>query len=344
MRKLCFGDKSVCLITDRLTRKYLTGVDIAEGILIIGKNQTVFTDARYFSAAKITLNSVGVNAILFNGLDSVKNFLKKQNIKIFYVDFNNTTVNEYKSYSSFGYKIKDCSNLLEKTLAVKEKEEKAKIVSACEIAQKAYHQAIKTVKEGMTEIELKERIESLYFEFGADGVAFDTIVAFGENGAVPHHQTGLKKLQKDMPILIDMGCTVGGFCSDLTRTSYFGTPDKKFVECYKAVLNANLLAIENITDNMTAKSADKIARDYLKSCRLDKYFTHSLGHGVGLRIHEYPTLSKKRNYKLKNDMVFTIEPGVYLDGEFGIRIEDTVVLEDGKVKRLYSDSKELLIL
>ena len=344
MRNLSIGKNSALLITDRQTRKYLTGVDIAEGFLVVEKAMTTLTDARYFSAAKITLNSVGVNAVLYQGENSLKKFLSTLKIKTLLVDFNKTTVAEYKTYSAFGYEIKDCAAMLERSLSIKTNDELDKIKRACAIAEKAYHKAIKTVTVGISELELKERIENLYFELGADGVAFETIVAFGANGAVPHHETGETKLTVNTPILIDMGCTVGGFCSDLTRTAFFGRPTEKFVNCYNAVKVANQLAIENIYSNMRAKDADAIARNYLKEKGLDKYFTHSLGHGLGLRVHEYPTLSKKRNYKLADKMVFTIEPGVYFDGEFGIRIEDTVVLDSGKVERLYTDDKELLIL
>lgn len=344
MRNLLCTKKSAYLITDRLTRKYLTGVDIAEGVLVVNNVMTTLTDARYFSAAKITLESAGINAVLYEGVNSLKKFLSTLKIQTLYVDYDKTTVSEFNEYLSFGYQIKDCSKILQQSLSVKTEVEFDKIKKACKIAQKAYYAAIKTVREGMTEIELKDKIESLYFEFGADGVAFDTIVAFGENGAVPHHQTGQTKLTKNSPILIDMGCTVGGFCSDLTRTAYFGTPTEKFIKCYQAVKEANELAEQNIKANDTAKVADAYARRHLKKYGLDKYFTHSLGHGLGLYVHEYPTLSKKRGYKLKTGMVFTIEPGVYFDGEFGIRIEDTVLLTDSGVKRLYDDDKELLIL
>jgi Xaa-Pro aminopeptidase len=141
-----------------------------------------------------------------------------------------------------------------------------------------------------------------------------------------------------------MGCKVNGYCSDITRTAFFGKPSKKFIDCYNAVLNANQIAIENIGEKTLTDKADAFARDYLKEQGVGEFFTHSLGHGVGLEIHEYPTLSPKKSQVLENGMVFTIEPGVYFDGEFGIRIEDTVTLESGKIKRLFNDSKELLIL
>ena len=344
MRKIKIPPKSAMLLTDRITRKYLTGVDIAEGVLVVSDDMTTLTDARYYSAAKITLNNAGIGAVLYKGFESLKSFLETKNTKTLLIDYATTTVKEYNDYLSLGLKVKDCSKLLNKVIAIKTESELDKIKKACQIAQKAYYTAIKQVQEGMTELELKEIIENLYFELGADGIAFETIVAFGANGAVPHHETGQTQLTKNTPILIDMGCTVGGFCSDLTRMAFFGVPSEKFINFYNAVLNANILAEQNITAGMSSKKADEIARNYLKGQKLDKYFTHSLGHGLGLNVHEYPTLSKKRNHKLEKGMVFTVEPGVYMDGEFGIRIEDSVLLTDSGVERLFDDDKELLIL
>ena len=195
----------------------------------------------------------------------------------------------------------------------------------------------------MTEIELRDAIEKNVKNLGGE-TAFDTIVAFGANSAVPHHETDSTKLTLNSPILVDMGAKVGGYMSDITRMAFFGTPSEKFCSCYDLVLKANLMALQNITENTLTDVADGYARNVLKDNGLDQYFTHSLGHGVGMEIHEYPTLSKKMSVPLKNGMVFTIEPGVYFDGEFGIRIEDTVLLIDGKVERLFSDDKKLLII
>ena len=141
-----------------------------------------------------------------------------------------------------------------------------------------------------------------------------------------------------------MGALVGGYMSDITRTVYFGEPDEEFKNRYRAVLYANVIAEQKIVAGVTAKEADAFARDYLKEEGLDKYFTHSLGHGVGYEIHEFPTLSKRSDAIIEENMVFTVEPGVYFDGKYGIRIEDTVVVKDGRVKRLFSDDKSLYIV
>jgi len=344
MKNISCKKGEAILLTDRLTRKYLCELDVAEGSLIITDTFTVFTDARYFSAAKVVLNKAGIDAVLFKDISTISDFIKDKKITKLFIDYSKTTVKEFFEYKRFGVEIDDCEGKLSDIKACKTDEEIACIKKACAIAEKAYHTAIKTVKKGITENELRTRLEALMMEYGAEDVSFETIVAFGSNAAVPHHVTGETVLTDNVPILVDMGCKVKGYCSDVTRTAFFGTPSKEFLDCYKAVLKANELAIEKITDGTYTDEADGFARDVLSKAGLGEYFTHSLGHGVGLEIHEYPTLSSRRKDVLKNNMVFTIEPGVYIDGKFGIRIEDTVLLNEGKVERLYSDDKNLVIL
>lgn len=344
MKKICLGAESAALVTDYLTRKYLSGVDVSEGYLVSTKNtQTYFTDARYFYAAKPMVEKEGYTALLYRDFLNIKDYLTSLGITKLYVDYSRVTVKEFKVYSEW-FEMHDLSVELDKMRAKKDQSELTNIKKACEIAQYAYHTAIKSVKRGITELELKDLIEKLMMDKGAEGTSFDTIVAFGANAAVPHHVTGGAALEDNQCILIDMGCKVNGYCSDITRTAFFGTPSEKFTKCYDAVLRANLNAIENITCGTLAVDADAFARNSLKKDGLSEYFTHSLGHGVGLEIHEYPTLSPRKKDALSDGTVFTIEPGVYFDGEFGIRIEDTVVLSGGKVERLFTDNKELLII
>ncbi len=345
MKNFPCDNSSVYLITDRLTRNYLSGIDVAEGYLLLCDSGTIcLTDARYYSAVKPLFESAGIKTILYKGFETLEETIKSLKKRVLFVDFSRETVKEYNNYKSFNLEIKDCASILEKMRSVKSEEEILLIKTACDIAQKAYYLGISKVKEGITEIELKRIIEEKIVELGGDGESFDIIVAFGENGAVPHHVTGQTKLKKDTSILIDMGAIVKGYMSDLTRTAFFGKPSQKFVDCYNEVLKANELAESKIVSSMTTDQADAIAREHLKEKGLGEYFTHSLGHGLGLEIHEFPALSPRRKDELKENMVFTIEPGVYFDGEFGIRIEDTVVIKGGKVQRLFTDDKKLMIL
>ena len=345
MAKEFFADKTTSYyITERNFRRYFSGVDIAEGVLIAGVNPVYFIDARYFYSAKELLKDSVIKPVLYNGQEDIKNYIKQNKIKNLGVDFDNQTVSEYLRLKNLGVKIFDSSSQLALIRAVKTEQELENIKKACEITERAFNATLKTVEEGITEIELKDRLEGFMRIYGAEGVAFETIVAFSKNSAVPHHQTGNTVLEKDTVILIDCGAKYNGYSADFTRTFVFGNPPSGFIENYNAVKTANELAINSASSAITANELDQVARNSLKKVGLEKYFTHSLGHGLGLEIHEYPAISFRNTKPLINGMAFTIEPGVYFDGEYGIRIEDTVVLDNGKAKRLFSDNKELIII
>ena len=325
--------------------KYFSGVSEIEGYLLVGKINVFFTDARYFLRLKENLSGCDIEPILYKSFEDIKNYLKSHGVKEVYIDYDTVTLSELQNeYKRFGAKIKNGTKDIKELRAVKTTEELENIKKACEITEKSFYEILPFIREGITELELKEVLEKAFIKNGASAPSFDTIVAFGKNSAIPHHKTGTSNLTKNQAVLIDAGCVYNGYASDFTRTIFYGEPSEKFTKAYNAVLKANEIAIECITDGTPLKSADAFSRDYLKSLGYDEYFTHSLGHGLGLEIHEYPSLSPKGEGLLKNNMAFTIEPGVYFNGEFGIRIEDTVALINGKVVRLYKDEKKLLII
>lgn len=332
------------ILTDESERMYFTGFKSSFGYVVITKNKTAFfTDKRYVYAAEESLKNTGIQVFVYTGLDAIKNYLTNLEVKTVGIDYSLTTVEEFKSLKALGFKFKDVSSRLAKVFSVKNSEEVKLIKKACAIAEKSFYEILPFVKKGITEKQLANELEYAMLKNGAEKTSFDTIVAFGANTAVPHHETGDTILTENQPILIDFGCKVGGYCSDCTRTFFYGTPDSEFVKAYDAVLEANIKAEENITLGMTCKQADSIARDVLSSYGLADAFTHSLGHGIGINVHEAPYLSPRGVSEiLKNKMVFSVEPGVYFDGKFGIRIEDTVVLTSGKVKRLFNDEKFLI--
>ena len=224
--------------------------------------------------------------------------------------------------------------------------EKALAGTDVEVAEGSNSMALE-IKEGMKEREVAALLEYRMRRLGASGTSFETIVAFGENGSVPHHETGDRALKFGDPVLIDFGCKYEGYCSDCTRTFLFGDDGRhgEFKKAYAEVLKAHELVKEQVVAGMTGKEADEIARGSLRKAGLDRYFTHSLGHGIGLQIHEYPVLSPRGGEVLQDGMVFSDEPGVYLRGEFGIRIEDSVYLKDGKVRSFMKKTgRELAIL
>lgn len=334
---------SAYLFFDEINRFYFTGFKSTAGYLLITNDlATFYVDKRYYYHAVNAIKDICVKPFTnFNDLVSDLHGLRVQELLL---DYSIVTVEEYNQFLSNGFNISDCSKQLKELYSIKSDSEIKKIERACEIAFSAFVKTLPHIKKGITEKQLKNVLEDYMRDLGSDGVSFDTIVAFGANTAIPHHETSDAVLGDNQPILMDFGATVGGYASDITRTLFYGKPSKEFMLAYDAVLTANLLAEEGITAGISCKDADKIARDYLLNKGFGQNFTHSLGHGVGLKIHEAPTLSPNSNEYIKENTVFTVEPGVYFNGKFGIRIEDTCYLENGKAKRLFTDDKNLIVL
>ncbi len=324
-------------------RKYLTGFSSSFGYVLSDKNGSCFyTDPRYLEAAENALKGSEIAVKKFDS--SIEELLRSY--KEVAVPIERIGYVDYKKLQDIGLKIADSSSAFKQAMSVKEDYEIDNIKKACEITDKAFTALLGEIKEGMTENEVAALLEFLMRKGGASGTSFDTIIGFGENSSVPHHETGMRKLHFGDIILIDFGCKVNGYCSDCTRTFLFGD-DKKhatFKKAYANVLEAHMLVKEKLKNGMTGSEADAIARNCLKNYGLDKLFTHSLGHGIGINIHEFPRLSPKSDDKLLNGMVFSDEPGVYLSGEYGIRIEDTILLDNNKVISLTDSDKKLIIL
>lgn len=324
-------------------RQYLTGFSSSFGYVLSDKDGDCFyTDSRYIEAAKEALSGSGIRVEIYGG--SLEKILAKY--KEVAVPLSKISYSSYKKLEEAGLKIADCGQAFTDAMSVKQQYELNYIKSACEITDRAFVDLLPRIKEGMTENEVAAELEYLMRKYGASGTSFDTIIAFGKNSSVPHHETGSEKLKFGDIVLIDFGCKVNGYCSDCTRTFLYGDDGKheEFKKAYAHVLAAHMQVKELTHDGVTGCAADGYARDYLKKYNLDKYFTHSLGHGIGLNVHEAPYLSPKGQNVLKNGMVFSDEPGVYFEGDFGIRIEDTITLKDGKVLSLTDSDKKLTVL
>jgi Xaa-Pro aminopeptidase len=230
---------------------------------------------------------------------------------------------------------------IEKLRMVKDESEIALIRNSVRINSLALDAALKRLKPGMTEAEFAAEIDYRSRRLGAERPAFDTIVAAGERAALPHAQPGAAKIDTGM-LLIDMGAFCDGYASDMTRMAYLGKATPRYKQAYKAVLEAQLAAIDAVKPGATALGVDRVTRRTLKAHNLDKEFVHSTGHGLGLEIHEGPRIGRKDKTKLSAGMVITIEPGVYIEGWGGIRIEDTVLVTDSGCEVLTPTSKHLL--
>ncbi|MBQ7642504.1 MAG: aminopeptidase P family protein, partial [Clostridia bacterium] len=340
-----FDRYEVALITDEKERLYFTGFSSTAGYVVISREKTLFAvDDRYFHAAKRKLKQKGIEVVSAYDLSVFKRTAEAAKAKTVGIDFTKISVSEYERLKNLGFDFVDISEEINELTSIKTAEEIKNIRKACAIAEKAWKAVLPFIKAGITERELANELEYNFKKFGASGTSFDTIIAFGKNAAVPHHETGDTRLKENECVLMDFGCLYKGYCSDMTRTMFYGKPDKKFIEAYKAVYIAHKKAGEFIKEGVSGKDADKVARDSLAEAGYGKYFTHSLGHGIGVNIHEYPTLSPKSNWTLKENSVFSNEPGVYLDGKFGIRIEDSCHIENGVFKSFMKDDKSLIVL
>ena len=341
--KAC-GCEAVYAASEDLLR-YITGFVAENGFVIVDKEgTTLFTDRRYIEAAEKLLQGSGMKAVLYKQGEALERLAKYRSVGI---SFDWTSVSEYTTFEKAGVKMVNADKAFEDAMIVKSDWELDNIAKACDIAEDAFLELLPEIKEGMTEREIAALLEYKMRKLGSEGASFDTIVAFGAHAAVPHHETGDTRLKFGDEILIDFGCKVNGYCSDITRTVLFGDDGKheEFKKAYAHVLKAHWLVQEKLTSGMTGKQADGIAREYLAENGLGELFTHSLGHGIGLKVHESPSVSMRGETPLTDGMVFSDEPGVYVAGSYGIRIEDTVTLKDGKVKSfMYKTDKNLIVL
>jgi Xaa-Pro aminopeptidase len=227
---------------------------------------------------------------------------------------------------------------------VKTAEEIARIRRSVRTNSEAFSAAVKKMRPGISEAEVAAEIDYQMRRRGAEKPSFDTIVAFGARTALPHAQPTAQRLGNHELVLIDMGATQEGYASDMTRMVFLGKPAADARKMYDAVLEAQLAAIAAVREGVTAERVDRAARQTLKSRGLEKAFVHSTGHGLGLEIHEPPRLGKKDKTELRAGMVVTIEPGVYVKGAGGVRIEDTVLVTERGCEILTPTSKELMVL
>ncbi len=228
-------------------------------------------------------------------------------------------------------------------MLIKSKDEINKLIKSSKLADECYRYIITEIKPGMTEKKVAKLMDNYMLSHGASGLAFETIVGSGPNSSKIHSTPSNRKIQFGDVVQLDFGCVLDGYCSDCSRVLFIGEVKPEYKKIYNIVLKAQKEAIKNTQIGMTAKRIDAISRDIIKSHGYN--FNHAVGHGVGKEVHEDPVISPKNaKQRMKNNVVFTIEPGNYLEGKFGIRIEDTCVMQNGVVKTLNKTSKSIKII
>ena len=325
-------------------RRYITGFYSTDGYVVYdGKTCTFVADLRYFEAAGDALKDSAIR-VVEGSFDRALSLVA--GCKTLGVPYPFVSRAACARLEERGFALTDCMPALREAMKVKSAFELDCIARACDMAEEGLLHTLPRIKEGMTERELAAVLEYEMRMQGADGTSFETIVAFGKGSSVPHHETGDAKLKFGDVVLIDFGCKTQGYCSDCTRTFLFGDDGRHeaFKKTYAAVLEAHERVKETLVSGMTGREADAIARDLFAAKGLDKYFTHSLGHGIGLQIHEYPVLAPRGEEVLTDGMVFSDEPGLYFAGEYGIRIEDSICLENGKVRSFMNKTAHGLLI
>jgi Xaa-Pro aminopeptidase len=334
------------LIEDSISILYLTGFKISFGKIIISQNdQILFTDNRYFEGLK-DISPIKVN--LFSK-ENVFEFFKKNSKEknILSVDNSKFTIENFENLKIFINEIKqdipikiisDISPIYE-LRAIKDVDEINLMKKAAAITWDGFKHICSILKENITEKEVALEFEIFIRQQGAEKLSFDPIVAFAENSAIPHHKTSNRKLKLNENVLLDLGVFYENYASDFTRVIFFGKPNPKIDEMYNITKKAQEKAISLIRPGVSVKELDLAAREVFKEHNMEELFIHGLGHGVGLDIHEFPSISKvgkDRDFILKKGMVITIEPGLYIPNLGGVRYEDIIHITDNKPENFYS--------
>ncbi len=321
------------LISQPENRHYLSGFDGSFGFLLISQQTKILaTDFRYLEQAK----RQAPDFKLFRISGDVENWLPELtdglNLRQLGFEADHVSFAIYRRLSNIQDELVAVDRLVESLRAVKEPWEIELITEAAAISDAVLDAA--TIQAGMTEQEVAWELEKSLHDKGSQPLPFDIIVASGPNAALPHARPSQRKIQDGEPVVIDIGARVQGYGSDLSRTICLGKAGDTFKRVYDTVLGAQLTAIAGITAGITAGQADALARAPIEQAGYGDGFGHGLGHGLGLESHEQPFLSPGSQDSLVDGMVFTIEPGIYLSGWGGVRIEDTVVMENGKIRPL----------
>ncbi|MCR5151071.1 MAG: aminopeptidase P family protein [Clostridiales bacterium] len=329
-------------------RLYLTGFSSSDGYLLITKGKSLFlTDSRYIEAAQKQCCGCDEIKLLKDGFVQINEELRKAQVKSLLCEEEKLTVKEYNSLCEKLDIPVHYKKLDEAVLAMRRKKsvkEKDKILVSQRIAENAFEKILEYIKPGLTEKDVATQLDYYMLKEGAHATAFETICVSGPNSSLPHGVPGGRIIQNGDFITLDFGAEVDGYRSDMTRTVAVGFVNEKMKEVYRVVLAAQEAAIASYRPGQSCALADKAARDYIANAGYGEYFGHSTGHGVGIDIHESPFVSPKSKQTLAYGDIVTAEPGIYLPGLFGVRIEDMVYITEDGNENLTETSKDLIIL
>lgn len=333
------------IISNPINIRYILGINV-EGVILITEKESIFvTDARYIETVHefLTINDdfVVFDAKDLSDIDNQSFFQNCENVGF---EENYVTFADYENMIR-KYRIKnfeETDKIIEKIRMIKDDKEIKDIEKACDITDKCFDYLLDYIKIGMTERQVALEIEKFFIENGADGLAFDTIVASGENSSKPHAMPTDKIIRYGDPITIDFGAKVNGYSADMTRTIFAGCISEELQELYNLVLKIQLKSIKNMKEGNACRI---VAREIENDMYIYNYpLIHALGHGVGLEVHELPILSHNSNFTLKENMIVTSEPGIYIPRKYGIRIEDTLKIGRLEPEILTRSNKDIIVI
>lgn len=336
------------LITSGSNRFYFTGFNSSAGqVLITRDSATLFIDSRYFEKASATVKSC--NVVLSSGGVSAEAEIKVKKIKTLFIETSFVSLAEYNRLSAQleGTKVSKDSlldRLIGEMRAVKTPKELQNIRAAQQLTDKTFSYICERIAVGRTEREVMLDMEFFMRSLGSEGVSFDFIVVSGKNSSLPHGVPTEKAIEKGDFVTMDFGAVVNGYRSDMTRTVAVGTVSEEQQRVYETVLKAQLAALEKIKSGAVCGDIDKTARDIIYNAGYEGCFGHSLGHSVGIDIHEAPNFSPNNSAVLSVGNVMTVEPGIYLENRFGVRIEDMVFVTENGCENITGSDKNLIIL
>ena len=318
------------LITNLFNIRFLTGFTGSNAqIFLTLKSAYFFTDSRYTVYAKSILPAGYKLVELKSPLaDEINKIVAKENLKIVLFDGSNLTFSQFTYFQkNLKTKFESGQNLVENLRMIKSDQELKLITKAQRLAEETFLLVRQNLRVGKTEKQIAWEIETIGHDLGADKTSIESIMGFGSNSAIPHHQNTDRKLKKGELVLVDMGMQYKGYCSDMTRMVFTATPTTKQKEVYNIVLDAQESAAKKVKAGVIGQAIDKIARDIIDDAGYGETFGHSLGHGIGLEVHESPNLSPNYNAVIPEGTIVTVEPGIYLENSFGVRLEDMVLVK-----------------
>ncbi len=330
------------LVSGADSRRYLSGFTGSAGHLLLSPGRAVLaTDFRYYEQVGREAGAFELARVTTTLAALLPELLARDGFRRLGFESEHMTVAELQTLTAAAPDVEwvPVKEAVAGLRAVKDEAEIELLRRSSAVNDAAYDHLTRTIRPGMTEREVAWEIETYMRNHGASKVAFDLIVAAGPNGALPHARAGERVIEAGQPIVVDMGCIVDGYCSDMTRTFCLGEPSAHYLEVWQIVLRAQETALRAIRAGLTGVAADAAARDVINAAGYGDQFGHGLGHGVGLAVHEKPRAGRLSEDTLQAGMSLTVEPGIYLPGQFGVRIEDLVIVREDGIENLTGSPK-----